>query len=381
MMFRSQGEPTAPLQPAMQRASSHQALPVVQLQENARPISKGGDYATAWLPGASTFSATGLGQAGSLARIGTAAPGEQLCALQQMPLQAAPQLCKLPAGALAPAKLLNAAGGQRLYIRNTPESTPTAREVLGPVDGSPTAGGLTSSSQPSKGYTSSGAIQQRGFSMGSFPCTPPSVSQHLGLDRHRRKRPADPVIFIDDEFRDGHRGPGTSNAANSVASVPSLGSTHPCLSTASSPRAAAAAALALLTGSGSTFTQAEEEESIQAMATDDVEMEEGSPDKENKPPEPLSTPSEAADLPSAEWILPASGSDAEPSGSAHPWAARGEPLAERVLEVPVEYQEHQYSDIESSDEEFQSENLADRLAERVQQNADGRYDFDIYEDP
>lgn len=117
------------------------------------------------------------------------------------------------------------------------------------------------------------------------------------------------------------------------------------------------------------------------MGAEDVEMEEGSPDKENKPPEPLNTPLESADLPSSAWNLPASGSDAEPSGSAHPSAARGEPLAECFLEVPAEYQEHPYSDIESSDEEFQSENLADRLAERVQHNADGRYDFDIYEDP
>jgi len=293
----------------------------------------------------------------------------QLSALE---LGTTPPFCKLPLGAVAPAKVLNTTGSQRLYLRNTPETTPTARPVLGPVDGSPTAGGLTSS-QPF-GYTVSSSSQHLGFSLGS---TPPAVSPHLGLDPRRRKRPADPMIFVDDEFRDGLRGTGASNSAPNVASVPSASSTLTADSDSSAPGVVAAATQPLPTASELAGAEAEEDDSIQAIREDDVEMEEGTPGKENKPPEPFSIPSEPSEvaaLTSTAWSLPGSSTQA--------LAERGAPLAERFLEVPLEYQEHQFSDIdESSDEEFQSENLADRLSERIQQNADGRYDFEIFTDP
>jgi hypothetical protein len=58
-------------------------------------------------------------------------------------------------------------------------------------------------------------------------------------------------------------------------------------------------------------------------------------------------------------------------------------LRDIVLECPTEYEEHDCSDIESSDggEDMQSENLAELLEERIRQNEGGCYDFDIYCDP
>lgn len=370
----------------MEPAAPSQATHVVQLQENARP--KGGELAMARLP-ASAACGVGAGQAGLLACAGATAPGELTRNFPHIPSQSpslqlgtAPQLCKLPLGAVAPAKPFSTTGGQRIYFRNTPESTPTAREVLGPVDGSPTAGGLTSS--PPFGYATSSGSQSLGLSMGSFhpvglPASGTLASQHLGFDPRRRKRPADPGIYVDDEFREGHRGTGTSSAAP-VASDHSAGSNAIARSSSSAHDAFPGVAVQPPTPSGSLQADAE------AMLAD-VEMDEASPGKENKPPESLSAPSMVPDLASAALSVPASlsvatGSSDAPGGRAEPSATiPGAPLGERFLDVPLEYQEHPYSDIESSDEEFQSENLADRLAERIQQNVDGRYDFDIYMDP
>lgn len=50
--------------------------------------------------------------------------------------------------------------------------------------------------------------------------------------------------------------------------------------------------------------------------------------------------------------------------------------------VPVDHQEHPYSDVESDDEDdLLGPNLADLLDERIRNNADGMYDFEIYCDP
>jgi len=65
-------------------------------------------------------------------------------------------------------------------------------------------------------------------------------------------------------------------------------------------------------------------------------------------------------------------------------------LRELALEPPPEEPERALSDAEPSSEggaepvaggDFQSENLAELLAQRVQLNADGWYDFDVYMDP
>jgi hypothetical protein len=60
-------------------------------------------------------------------------------------------------------------------------------------------------------------------------------------------------------------------------------------------------------------------------------------------------------------------------------------LMDIELQVPPEIQEHPYSDVEESDEDGDEQeevyNLADALAERVNQNVDGRYDFEIFCDP
>merc|ERR1719401_942575 len=56
-------------------------------------------------------------------------------------------------------------------------------------------------------------------------------------------------------------------------------------------------------------------------------------------------------------------------------------LMDLELQVPPEIQEHPYSDVESDedgDEQEEVYNLADALAERVNQNVDGRYDFEIF---
>merc|ERR1712066_485362 len=58
-------------------------------------------------------------------------------------------------------------------------------------------------------------------------------------------------------------------------------------------------------------------------------------------------------------------------------------LGEVVVAVPSAFQDHPFSDIESSsgESDFHTENLAELLAERIERNADGRYDFNIYVDP
>jgi len=56
-------------------------------------------------------------------------------------------------------------------------------------------------------------------------------------------------------------------------------------------------------------------------------------------------------------------------------------LRELTLEVPQECMEHPFSDVESSSgSDFQSENLSEQLAERVFQNTNGRYDFEVFVD-
>jgi len=57
-------------------------------------------------------------------------------------------------------------------------------------------------------------------------------------------------------------------------------------------------------------------------------------------------------------------------------------LRDVFIDIPPEFKEHPYSDCGSDDGcDFQSENLAEQLAERIQQNAHDWYDFEIYEDP
>jgi len=62
---------------------------------------------------------------------------------------------------------------------------------------------------------------------------------------------------------------------------------------------------------------------------------------------------------------------------------QGRALLDVAVEVPQEYKEHPFSDVESSSgsSEFESENLAEQLAERVHQNVDDRYDFEVFVDP
>lgn len=182
----------------------------------------------------------------------------------------------------------------------------------------------------------------------------------LGFDHHRRKRPVDPTVYVDDEFRDEALERPALRSRTPTSACPGLESTPAASSSAivgadtamawSAPAPTEAATVGLFhrdaTPAMSTGAEADD------GGAEDVDME----DKENEP------------RASAVGVAIA----AEPSRA----------LREMLLEVPPECKEHPYSDIESSEDgDFRSENLAEQLAERVQQNEGDRYHFDVYIDP
>jgi hypothetical protein len=226
------------------------------------------------------------------------------------------------------------------------------REALTPVDGSPTAG----------------------F---EFPTTP---SFHIGVgglaatslrlkswDR-RRKRSADMGVFVDEEFRGDSSGlRNTDERARARQAVEAPGSASASSGSRFSPVQAAFPSMPLSVAPAPSHTEAEV----------DVEMEDIVEDNtENEPPRGLPLP------PINPGALGA--------------AMERLVLKDLVLEVPPELQEHPESDVESSsghstagsegEEDSNAEprlrkNLADMLAERIQNNVDGRYDFEIFCDP
>ncbi|CAE8641939.1 unnamed protein product, partial [Polarella glacialis] len=175
--------------------------------------------------------------------------------------------------------------------------------------------------------------------------------------RQLRKRPADSTdVFVDEEFRvpvpaptaPRHHSPPGSSSSSSQA-LPSATLSQAIPAAAPCPRSDTHSAVLQAHG----FTS-DSEVTLQLVQSDPLQ------DQEN-----VAT----AGAPRA------------------PRAAGGDlsrAMQELVLEVPQIVQDNPYSDIEDSDDdgsEFQSENLAARLAERVEQNADGKYDFEIYVDP
>lgn len=103
---------------------------------------------------------------------------------------------------------------------------------------------------------------------------------------------------------------------------------------------------------------------------------EGGENKENAPPpvsprqQPQSEESwhPAADVSAVSWLRPVARS-----------------FREALREIELSTEDRPYSDIESDAGDVEphlwSENLAEKLEERVRQNAGGWYDFEIYEDP
>jgi len=211
------------------------------------------------------------------------------------------------------------------------------REFGTPVDGSPVGRGHTD--QLLGGMPASSPQQLRGCQPGGF-----ALERLGGLDQ-RRKRQADSSVYVDEEFRDER--PHTR---------PALQSTSAAASSSSGSRAP----MAPLDGPARWDPQPSPpapggswEESGEGM---DVDLEpEG---KENGP-----------------------GSSDLARAAAAVDHARA--LRDLVLEVPQECEDHPFSDVESSsgDSDFQSENLAGRLEERVRDNADGRYVFEVFVDP
>jgi hypothetical protein len=197
------------------------------------------------------------------------------------------------------------------------------REALTPVDGSPTAG-FEFAPAPS-------------FHVGVGGLATTS----LGLqpwDR-RRKRSVDVGVFVDEEFRSGSsRGQHVEDERARARQAVEASRLPANLAVVPTPSRAAAEV--------------------------DVEMEDIVEDNtENRPPQDLPSP------PTNPGALDA--------------AMERLALKDLVLEVPPGLEEHPESDIESSSgsESQENQNLADLLADRIHNNVEGRYDFEIFCDP
>lgn len=200
------------------------------------------------------------------------------------------------------------------------EAAQAPRVVGAPVDGSPSAGGLTAVPRDAHPFPMDLAS---GFAAG-----------------HRRTR-SDPFVRVFDEFREDRsrsRGVREHDAGTSRSSVENQ-------------------------GVGPAVSQAPAD-------VFDVEMSDACYNEQENVP--------VAGLP-APPVNPGSLAAVGPAGLALGSTWERAALRELTLEVPLEYQEHAESDIESDEgDDFVSENLAEHLEERIRENAGGFYDFKIY---
>lgn len=281
--------------------------------------------------------------------------------------------------------------------RNAFCSGDSTREFGTPVDGSP-VGGISALAQQRRppGGSPLGSpfgvprCQRSGWRFGGLPAQ--QGGGVFTLQGSGFKRPADQAVFVDDEFRQAERlapgsvRPSPASAGNSSGSrtlVDAFGSstarlvTSPATSAVAVEPASANTAVAsvdiLVAGeagsalAGMLADGGEDEDNIMG---EDVEMHVD--DKENQLP--LHSTLQANSIhPYA--ALPASAEGVS--------AVQRDVLGDVDVEVPQEFQDHPFSDIESSSggSDFQTENLAEHLAERIAENADDMYVFDVYVDP
>jgi len=235
-----------------------------------------------------------------------------------------------------------------------------AREAFATLDGSPTAGGLTPPPRLGQHAVAWGASRFLAASI-DFQANPSG-----------RKRAAEIGVFDDFHNRDIHQADrqihtGLSGLA-SARSSPNLAApsvvVNPGYTSEVGPQQHLPVSNSLVSPSVAEPIEQPDEEDEEPM---DIAME----DKENMP---LPADLQAAPTNTATVAAPAISENV---------VRERAPLHDLVVsELALEYEEHSCSDVESDDEEdMPSQNLADELAERVRNNVDGRYDFEIYCDP
>lgn len=211
-----------------------------------------------------------------------------------------------------------------------------AREFGTVVDGSQAPGGLAVEGAARPGGTR------------RSPC------RHLGFDQ-RRKRPADASVYIDEEFRVEHQHgrPAHRSAAGAPAPSSASATTPPSDVVVGNTSEATRAP-----GSPSGGRTSQQLSAGVNCPDEDVDEDADMEDKENEPRNSEGT-ARAAVL------------------------EHHRALREITLGLPPGDEDDPFTDADSSsgESDFQSENLAEQLAERVRLNADGLYDFEVYVDP
>eukprot|EP00931_Biecheleriopsis_adriatica_P047264 TRINITY_DN27220_c0_g1_i1.p1 TRINITY_DN27220_c0_g1~~TRINITY_DN27220_c0_g1_i1.p1 ORF type:complete len:351 (+),score=76.56 TRINITY_DN27220_c0_g1_i1:71-1123(+) len=315
----------------------------------------------------------------------------------------------LPKGGAAPSKMVfsgkdEAASEQVSSGRNASSASPPPRETrigLSLSEASPSSGGVGGQGRPAWGLHGGGFAQ------------PPS-----GYAQHR-KRPAGIAFFVDSEFRAPQAEPepvrsaarhdsllasptpASSSSAPAAAASLSSSSSSPAADEVETGSATAAVAFAgvrsCMTVPGSetpvaeTLGEAAQVGSSSAgggVGSDSSSSEaESDPDKENQAPDWWAE-ADAVDI-STRVLRPPFETPGGESGEGEGGGLREVRaiLQELALEVPDELQAQMQEDNHadaadvSDDDGFYSENLAEQLEERIRQNVDGRYDFEIFVDP
>jgi len=224
------------------------------------------------------------------------------------------------------------------------------REFGAPVAGSLDAGGQVEGS-PQQAAASLGWLQRgKGSPLIRGP------RPHMPVIEQRRKRPAESLVYVDDEFREEQlQRPPPGMVASATASVSQHASSSSGVQS-SSPRREPRGDSA----SRNLGDEGEVRQSASVHSSQDGSL----------TPSPPPEDEDKENLPRSER------SHRDQAGSFDLRALR---------DVVIEPQEHAAMEEEeeecSCDDDFDTEGLAEQLNERIRQNVDERYDFEVYVDP
>jgi len=236
------------------------------------------------------------------------------------------------------------------------------REALASLDGSPLAGGLAPSPN----------LRQNAPAAGAFHFFAPTTSSPSNPPGRKRSMP-DISVFDDFRSRDTYQVDRQSLAGfDGEAATPSSFLVGSCGTGSSSIGQTVEAFVQQCFPVTTSFVSASPAPAMEQAHAEDALSSDGEPmditmeNQENVP------------LPADMQVPPTT-----PGTQTVVAMSERAPLHDLALEVPVEYQDYPYSDSESDDDEIdmQGPNPADELAERISNNVDGRYDFEIYCDP
>jgi len=232
------------------------------------------------------------------------------------------------------------------------------REFGVPVGGSLDAGGQVEGS-PQQATASLGWLQRgRGSPLIRGPRPQTQVVEQ------RKKRPAESLVYVDDEFREEQlQRPPPGMVASATASVSQHASSSSGLHSSSSRQSTA-----------STLRHDPHSDSVSRRARDEDEMRQSVSAHSSQ--DGSLTPIRPEDMDKENF----SRSEADRRNEAAPFDLRA--LRDIVVDEPQEHAEMEEEEEEfSCDDDFDTEGLAEQLAERIQQNVDERYDFEVYVDP